>query len=285
MVVVHAQRRANPAVWNSKIEIVATLPAPRNTENIGQGDEGSFYVTSLDDRILWKISPNGIVEKFFSDPSLSAFVGVATDKDDIVLGVFQRPYLRPGEGYHIDMSDVGREVWIQDKNGEGKGMIDGEEGQLFSGIARAGQGVFLITDENGTAVLRLDTTDKKITPWIKDALLDHPNGIKVHNGWVYIGCRDKVYRVQMDSHLQAKGGPVLFAQGPEIDDFAIAPDGTMYIPSDTDMWKVSPTGEVSKFLDNAPNGPSAWVTKDGKWLYWPTRLGADQRQLVRVALK
>ena len=285
LVAVHAQRRANPAVWNSKIETVATLPAPRNTENIGQGNDGSFYVTSLDDRILWKITPGGMVENFFSDPSLSAFVGVATDKDDIVLGVFQRPYLRPGEGYHIDMSNVGSQILILDKNGKRKATLDGQTGQFFNGIARAGEGVFLITDENGTAVLRLDTTDKKITPWIKDALLDHPNGIKVHNGWVYIGCRDKIYRVQMDSHLLPKGGPVLFAQGPEVDDFAIAPDGTMYIPSETDMWKVSPTGEVSKFLDNAPNGPSAWVTKDGKWLYWPTRLGADRRQLVRVALK
>jgi hypothetical protein len=284
-VVVHAQRHPNPTVWNSKIEIVATLPAPRNTENIGQGDDGSFYVTSIDDVILWKISPNGMVQKFFSDPSLAAFVGVATDKDDIVLGVFQRSYLRPGEGYHLDMSNVGSQVLILDKNGNRKSTIDGQEGQFFNGIARAGHGVFLITDENGMAVLRLDMAEKKIRPWIKDALLDHPNGIKVHNGWVYIGCRDKIYRVQMDSHLQPEGGPVLFAQGPETDDFAIAPDGTMYISSDTDMWKVSPTGEVSKFLDNAPNGPSAWVTKDGKWLYWPTRLGSGERKLVRVALK
>jgi len=49
--------------------------------------------------------------------------------------------------------------------------------------------------------------------------------------------------------------------------------------------KVSPAGEVTKFLDNVPNGASTWVTKDGKWLYWPTRGGDAPQRLLRVALK
>ncbi len=39
------------------------------------------------------------------------------------------------------------------------------------------------------------------------------------------------------------------------------------------------------FLDNVPNGASTWVTKDGKWLYWPTRGGDAPQRLLRVALK
>jgi hypothetical protein len=86
----------NAPAPNNKVETVATLPSSANTENIGQGPDGSFYITGLPDRVLYKIGANGRVENFYTAPSLSAFVGVATNnKDDIVLGVFQRPYQRP----------------------------------------------------------------------------------------------------------------------------------------------------------------------------------------------
>jgi hypothetical protein len=49
--------------------------------------------------------------------------------------------------------------------------------------------------------------------------------------------------------------------------------------------KISPTGEISKFLDNVPNGASSWVTKDGKWLYWATRIGDPQLRLLRVEIQ
>jgi hypothetical protein len=172
-VALHAQVAPPSPVLNSKIETVATLPAPGNTENIAQGQDGSFYSTSLSERILWKVSPTGTVEKFFTEPSLSAFVGVATNKNEIVLGVFQRPYLRPNSGgqpggrAQLDMSNVGSQVLVLDKKGKLRATIDGQPGQFFNGIAWAGDGTYLITDTAGTAVLRLDTASKKIEPWLK----------------------------------------------------------------------------------------------------------------------
>src|SRR5277367_5124608 len=74
----HAQVQGTPAM-NSKIETVATLTAPGGAENIGQGPDGSFYVTGLADRILWKISPNGQVDKFFTSPAFTAFLGVVVN--------------------------------------------------------------------------------------------------------------------------------------------------------------------------------------------------------------
>src|SRR3989475_8128675 len=46
----------------------------------------------------------------------------ATNKDEIVLGVFQRPYLRPNSGQgggppQLDMSNVGSQVLILDTKG------------------------------------------------------------------------------------------------------------------------------------------------------------------------
>ena len=285
-----AVRAQNAAAANNKVEAIASLPSSANTENIAQGADGSFYVTGLPDRVLYKISPNGRVESFYTAPSLSAFVGVATNKDEIVLGVFQRPYLRPNSGQaggppQLDVSNVGSQVLILDSKGKLKATINGQDGQFFNGIAYAANGSYLITDTAGTTILRFDPAAKKIEPWFKDDLLARQNGIKVHNGWVYVACIDKLYRIQMDSNGKPKGGPMLFAQGVRTDDFSIAPDGSLYISSGMTMMKVSPTGEVTKFLDNVPNGASTWVTKDGKWLYWPTRGGDAPQRLLRVALK
>ncbi len=288
---VFAVQPQNTPAGNNKVETVASLPSSANTENIAQGADGSFYVTGLPDRVLYKITPNGRVENFYTAPSLSAFVGVATNKDEIVLGVFQRPYLRPNSGQQaggppqLDMSNVGSQIVILDSKGKLKATINGQDGQFFNGIAYAGNGSYLITDTAGTTILRLDPAAKKIEPWFKDDLLARQNGIKVHNGWVYVACTDKLYRIQMDSNGKPKGGPMLFAQGVRTDDFSIAPDGSLYTSSGMTMFKVSPAGEVMKFLDNVPNGASTWVTKDGKWLYWPTRGGDAPQRLLRVALK
>src|SRR5438477_13180403 len=54
----------NAGAANDRVETIATLPSSANTENIAQGADGSFYVTGLPDRILYKITPNGRVENF-----------------------------------------------------------------------------------------------------------------------------------------------------------------------------------------------------------------------------
>jgi hypothetical protein len=273
---------------NSNVETVVTLPSNGRTENISQGPDGSFYITGLTDRILWKVTPKGQIERFFTMPSLTAFVGVATNKDEIVLGVFSRPFLHPTPGGSglgtVDKSNAGSQILVLDKHGSLNATIGGQIGQFFNGIARAGDGWYLITDTNGTALLRLDIARKTIEPWLKDDLLAGQNGIKVHQGWVYVACGSKMYRIQIGSDGKPKSGVMLFAEGVSTDDFDIAPDGTIYISSGMTIMRISPTGEISKFLDNVPNGASSWVTKDGKWLYWSTRSGDPQVRLLRAAI-
>src|SRR2546427_8118758 len=164
-------------------------------------------------------------------------------------------------------------------------MMEGKTGRFSRGIGYADRRFNFIPNTAGTTILRVDPAAKKIEPWFKDDLLARQNGIKVHNGWVYVACTDKLYRIQMDSNGKPKGGPMLFAQGVRTDDFSIAPDGGLFTSSGMTMFKVSPTGEVTKFLDNVPNGASTWVTKDGKLLYWPTRGGDAPQRLLRAALK
>ena len=78
-----------------------------------------------------------------------------------------------------------------------------------------------------------------------------------------------------------------FANGFEVDDFDFGPDGSLYAAwaSDPRLHKVSPEGAVTTFLDDVPGGAATLVSKDGRWLYWPTHGGAGMpSRLVRTSL-
>ena len=275
------------AQTSPKIETVATIPKDPGgrTENITEGPDGSIYVSASRDRILWKIK-DGKAEKFFAIPMLAAISGVAADKDEIVVaGLKKFPFEQTASGVRI-AKDVGSQALILDKSGKLKAMVDAPDPSLFfNGLVRAGDHWYLATDSAGNQVISVDTKNRKIETWIHDAQL-RANGIKVNQGWVYLTSGDKVYRVQVGPDRKPKGDLMLFAEGAPTDDFGMAPDGTLYLPSGKTIVKISPSGQSSVFLSDigSENSPAAWVTHDGKWLYWTEREGNPSR-VLRVALK
>ena len=293
----------------SKIETVAILPSA-DTENLCGTSDGSIYVTGLDDKVLWKVSPAGHVEKFFEWPSVAALIGVAATSNGVAVGAFERPFRRPApagggrppaptaapgtaQAGGPDFSDVGSEILVLDKTGKLTATIRGQKGQAFNGITPAGDGKYLVADSNASTLWQVDPARKRIEPWLKgDALAPAgpvsvgANGIKVHDGWVYVSVtsRSAIYRVQIGADGRPRGSLTVFAQGLRLDDFDVAKDGTMYAPSGNTLYKISPKGEVSKFLENVSGGPAALVSRDGKWLYWITRGGSGPQRLLRVAI-
>jgi sugar lactone lactonase YvrE len=294
-------RAGNAPVGSGKMETVAILPSSGYTESLCQTPDGSIYVTGIDDRVIWKVSPNGQVEKFASTPA-HIMVPLVT-KDGFIATARQRtaPHF-PATGnfstaMRVDYSaDVGPEILVLDKAGKVTDTIPGPKGAYLNGIADAGHGFYVIADSAGPTVWRLDLAKKRIEPWFKDELLSAPagasinvagNGIKVHGGWVYVGVsgREAIYRVRMDSQGRPKGALTLFAKGFRPDDFDITRDGTIYVPNGTSLFRVSPAGEVSNFLDGAGFSAAAMISLDGKWVYWPTRDGrAKPQRLLRAAI-
>ena len=291
-----------------RVESFATLPSAAATENIAQAPDGSIYVTGMDDKVLWKVTTSGQVEKFADVPGVNQVLGVAPSDNGVVVTAFLRPFRRPAPApaqppaagaappapaLQIDFSDVGTEVLVFDKNGKVTATIPGQKGQAFNGITAVGKGKFLIADSNAGTIWQVDASKKQIEPWIKDDVLAPAgnvpigaNGVKARNGWVYVSVTGKgaIYRVQMDSNGRPQGTLKLFSEGFRPDDFDVAKDGSIYSSSGTTMFKVSPDGQVSKYLENVPGGPATLVSGDGKWVYWPTRGGTSPQRVLRTAI-
>ncbi len=293
-----------PAV-NKKVETVGTIPSSGYTEGLCQTPDGAVYVTGIDEQVFWKVSPNGQVEKFASAPAhimvplvtKSGFIATARKGSSPRTPLAGSVGVEPGSAVHIDFSvDVGTEILVIDKAGKITDTVPGPKGAYFNGIAYSGHGFYVIADSGSPVIWRLDLARKKIEPWYKDDQLNSPddarpnniagNGIKVHDDWVYVAVtsRNAIYRVQMDSKGRPKGALTMFAQGFRPDDFDITKDGTIYLPSGTSLFKISPTGEVSKFLDGAGLSAAVRISLDGKWVYWPTRGGTEPQRLLRVAI-
>jgi hypothetical protein len=195
----------------------------------------------------------------------------------------------------IDMSDVGSLVLRLDTSGNITDRIEGDKGAAFNGIAPAGGGAYLIADTNG-GIWRFDLTTKKIALWLREPAImptkQMPfgsDGIKVHGGWAYVGVvsAKAIYRVRIGADGRPAGMLEKFADGFEVDDFDFAPDGSLYAAwsSDPRLHKVSPAGAVTTFLDDVPGGSATLVSKDGRWLYWPTHGGAGMpSRLLRTPL-
>jgi sugar lactone lactonase YvrE len=289
-----------PVAPASEYETYATFPSPGATENITQGGDGAIYVTGMDDKVVWRVTSDGMVgsvEKFASIPGVVAVVGVAPNDNGLVITAFAKPFrLAPAGGGppQINFADVGPEVIVIDKTGGITATIPGKMGQAFNGIARVASGVYLIADSNAATIWRVDIARKRIEPWLEDDALAPggaapigANGIKVRNGYVYVGVsgRSMIYRIPIDGDGRPQDALTKVSEGVRPDDFDVAKDGTIYLSSGMTMYRISPSGEATKMLNNVPGGAATMVSGDGKWVYWPTRGGTMPQRLLRTAIR
>ena len=286
---VYADDRSAP-----RVETVATIPSDGFNENIFEDSDGSFYVTEAFNSTLWKISPSGEAEVFAKFPDHAIILGIVRVGDGFVLGVTKRTFFTPSGS---DFTNLGAEVLMLDKDGQVTDTISGQEGQLFNGMALDGHGNVLISDSRTASIWRFNPVEKSLSLWAEDDALAAEgkaalgaNGVKILDGWVYVANKTDlaIYRVRINDDGQSEGPFVLVADGlPAADDFAIGPDGTLYVPpaeQNAAVTTVAPDGSKGMLIENAPYGASAMVSADGQWLYWATGRETENQRLVRVAL-
>ena len=280
-------------------EVVGSIPSPAFTECISEDADGTIYVSGMLDSIVWKISPDGAVERFAHVERYAAILGVAAVEEGIVIGAFRRDFRTPS-GY--DFSNAEPEVALLDKTtGEIIATAPGENGQLFNGMTADERGNALVVDSLSASVWQFDPKEHTLTLWIRDNELASmkpgarsANGIKVSGDYVYIANSEKrsIFRVGIDENGDRQGELTLFAADiPHVDDFAIASDGTIFLPptgstNPGPLYRIPP-GEAAVTHAIGPSGASAIVSHDDQWVYWPSNNGiapetSRAQQLLRV---
>jgi len=281
---------------NQAVKTFATLPTAGATENLCQAADGTIYVSVIDEHKLVKVAADGKVSEFASAPTMAHMLGVGCGEGAVATVAFGKTFRKPnpnGQGAVLDFSDTDTHVLLYDPAGNMTADIAAPKGVGLNGLASAGKGTYLATDSASATIYKVDAAAKTVEPWFKDEgsapTKDIPiglNGVRVKNGWAYFSSFPKngVYKVQIAADGKAQGAPQKVEEGIRVDDFDIGADGSVFFPSGTTLYRVSPTGEVVKLVDPIQGGPAALVSSDGKWVYWPTRGGTAPQRLVRVAL-
>jgi sugar lactone lactonase YvrE len=253
------------------LETVATTPV-NGLEGLDVARDGSIYVTDAVAHAIYKITPDGKLSEF-SKVGSAVQVILLTPDGAVVTAQERDPdfsAMRPpaaGGMNAATMGALGAEIIVLDKSGHVVRKLPGAAGSFFNGIDRFGKD-FLIADSTAGAIWRFDEHSSSIKVWLKaDALLGPggrfpaANGIKVVKGDVYVSntAAGTVYRIAT-SNGEPKGRLTPVAQHVQPDDFAVARDGTIYLPSGTKVLKISPSGQIDTLVDGCMGCDAALLT-------------------------
>jgi hypothetical protein len=304
---------AAPAVtfdnMNSAAKTFASLGTAEGSENICQAADGSLFVTLINVSKLLKVTPDGKVSEFAA-PKAANMLGVGCGNDpEVVVVTFGKTFRGtpavaatattpavPATPNNFNDNDV--HAWVYDLSGKLIKDIAIPKGMGINGFDAAGGQIYYGGNSGKPEIVRLDTKTGMATTWYDAKNYAGPppvppagppiaiNGVRFANGWVYFrgikpGSNPAIsglYRIQVGPNGQPMGTPQeLFAvMGVGIDDFDVGPDGSAYFPSGTTLYKVTPAGVQTKLAEMIVGGPSLVVSRDGKTVYWPTRVGGGQ---------
>jgi sugar lactone lactonase YvrE len=253
---------AESTAHGQALETVATTPI-NGLEGIDVSADGTMYVTDARAHVIYKVSPDGNVVEFSKAEvgavqviliSPSGFVVTSQERDPDFSSF--KPGLTPGAaGGPSPMGNLGAELLLLDKNGHILSKIDGPKGAFFNGIDRFGSD-YLIADSVAGTIWRFDTSTGAITAWLVDEALHGPggrfpgaNGIKVVSGRVYVSNTSGGILYRIDTAKGAPTGGLIPVAHISADDFAVAHDGTIYVPVGTQVQKISPSGEITVIGD------------------------------------
>jgi len=313
---------AAPAItfdnMDMKIKTYSNLGTVEATENICQAADGSLFVSLINVSKVMKVDPAGKATEFASVPGTANLLGVGCGSDpEVAAVVFGKtfrgtpavpatataPAVPAGPNNFAD-NDV--HVHVYDLSGKETADIPLPKGMGLNGWAAGGNNLYYGGNSGKPEIDVVNTKTKMATLWYdaKDYAGPPPvppagppiavNGVKVIPGWVYFrgikpGSNPAVpgiYRIAIGADGKPMGTPQTIQEGLATDDFGVAPDGSVILPSGTTIYKITAAGMQTKIADPAVGGPSLVVSKDGKTAYWPTRVAgtATMQRVLSVAI-
>jgi sugar lactone lactonase YvrE len=313
------------ALAQSHSSPLATLATTETNglEGMDVAQDGTIYVTDATAHVIHKIAPDGSLSEFAKVPGApqvilltrggavvtaqerepdfaalrapSASTGSAAAASALPAGSPPASTPAPRGLSASMMGALGAEIVVLDRYGRPLKTVKGVAGAFFNGIDRFGAD-YLIADSTAGTIWKYDERRGSIDPWLKDAALLGPNGrfpgangIKVVKNRVYVAntVAGIIYRINA-SHGKPQGGLTAIAHVQAPDDFAVALDGTIYLPSEGKVLKVSPSGEISTLAEGCQGCDSALLTDHERSLLLVTHgFGPDSGRghVYRLKLK
>jgi sugar lactone lactonase YvrE len=231
---------------------VATFPVKTFLENIAVADDGALFVTSLEDGVIYRVTPAGKKAVFARIPGKVAGIAFA-----------------PGGGSLLVTGWAGGNtptVFRVTRGGKVSPVTAVKGAVFLNGITRLSGDTYLIADSYRGAIWRFDARTGRYAVWLEDSALarsdpKHPfpgvNGLKVVKGALYATNTDRqqLLRIPLTPDGKAAGKPEVVAENLNGDDFAADGDGSLYITTHVydSVVRVAPGGGLSVVAE-APAG-------------------------------
>jgi sugar lactone lactonase YvrE len=204
--------------WTVKADVLATYPDGTLLESVAVSPGGDLFVTAVNDGTIYDVSPSGSSRVFSQLPDIAVGAGFTTDGTLLVSSGVSL--------YHFDARGVASIA------------VSIPGAQDLNGLTAFGPGKVLVADDVASTVWEVDLKTGSSRAWLSGGPLDPgnsgppigPNGIKVFNGAVYVTNTGtgNVIRVPILPDGSA-GVPSVYASGFQLDDFAIASDGSLFL--------------------------------------------------------
>lgn len=235
-----------------EVTTVASYPHGAFLENLSVDPQGRLLFTSYFDRTLLAWNGEG------APTPLAVLdvhpVAVLARADDIIVSAHGASFAA-GPAFTET-----NQLLVLDRNGAVKRRIATPDARFLNGMVEIDATTILIADSIAGTIWRFNPESGEIVSWLADPLLapdpaqpaglPAANGLKVHQGWLYVSSssRGAITRVRL-SGREPVGAVEPFATTGPVDDFTFLSDGSIAAATHgARLLRIMPDGSVSTIL-------------------------------------
>jgi sugar lactone lactonase YvrE len=236
------------------VETLASFPHGAFLENLTVERNGTIYFTSYFNKALMVLRPGTQAAPLAVLPAHP--LGVLRTSTGFIVTAHAVPFT------NAPAFQSSNEVLILDAAGTVTRTIKAADARFLNGLVEVAPDKVLIADSAAGLIWVLKPSTGELRPWLRDPMLaadpaakrfrPGANGLKVNNGVLYVSnfSRGAIFKIALDSGQEASGAPTTFVQQGPVDDFAFAPDGSIYAATHGDtLLRFAPDGTVRAILE------------------------------------
>ena len=279
------------------VQRVATFGAGRFLESIARAPDGALYVSTGIDGGIARVGREGSVQSFADvDVGHGGFMMfVALDSQGALFATVNSR----------DPANLG--VWRFNRDGHGRRISALPAGAVPNGLAFDGRGHLLVADSFGGLIWQVPVNGGEAREWLRHRWLSPrplvgrfpgANGLQRDGNSIIVAVSDRSQLVRVPIEADGKAGePSILSSTVPADDFAVAPDGTLYLTTHPFNTVVRLTRDGRQTVIAGPAqgvaGPTAAIIGSDGWLYVATDGGLYRplpgtnptASVVRIRLK